>query len=85
MDGRTYHPGDALFVPEQPIDTLFVPAQAPWLKLAEAIDFVRAVAPKRTFPIHDAGVSELGAASINGWHGQMTENGYRYLAPGETA
>ena len=85
VDGRTYHPGDALFVPEQPIDTLFVPAQAPWLKLAEAIDFVRAVAPKRTFPIHDAGVSELGAASINGWHGRMTENGYRYLAPGETA
>src|SRR5512143_507891 len=29
VDGATYHPGDALFVPDEPIETLFVPAQAP--------------------------------------------------------
>ncbi len=84
VEGQVYHPGDALFVPEQPIETLLVPAQAPWLKLAEAIDFVRSIGPKRTIPIHDAGLSELGMASINGWHGRTTDNGYRYLAPGES-
>ena len=83
VDGALYHPGDALFVPDQPIETLFVPAQAPWLKLAEAIDFVRAIAPKRTIPIHDAGLHERGLASVNGWYGRVTDSGYRYLAPGD--
>jgi len=85
VDDRIYYPGDALFVPDRAIETLFVPAQAPWLKLAEAIDFVRAVGPKQTIPIHDAGLSELGMASINAWYGRSTDNGYRWLAPGETA
>lgn len=85
VDDSLYHPGDALFVPEQSIETLLVPAQAPWLKLVEAIDFVRAIGPKRTFPIHDAGLSERGLAGINAWHGRATDNGYRWLSPGETA
>ena len=85
LDDRIYHPGDALFVPAQPIETLFVPAQAPWLKLSEAIDFVRAVGPKQAIPIHDAGLSERGLASVNAWHGRVTDSGYRWLAPGETA
>jgi L-ascorbate metabolism protein UlaG (beta-lactamase superfamily) len=85
VEDRIYHPGDALFVPVQPIDTLLVPAQGPWLKLAEAIDFVRAIGPKRTIPIHDAGMSERGMTSVNGLYGRVTDNGYRWLAPGETA
>lgn len=85
VDEGLYHPGDALVVADQPIETLLVPAQAPWLKLLEAIDFVRAIGPRRTFPIHDAGLSERGLASVNAWHGRMTDNGYRWLAPGETA
>lgn len=85
VEDRIYHPGDALFVPIQPIDTLLVPAQGPWLKLAEAIDFVRAIGPKRTIPIHDAGMSERGMASVNALYGRVTDNGYRWLAPGETA
>lgn len=85
VSDRVYHPGDALFVPEQAIETLFVPAQGSWVKLAEAIDFVRSIKPSRTFPIHDAGLSERGLASVNAWHGGVTNHGYRYLAPGETA
>lgn len=71
----------ALFVPDQAIDTLFVPARAPWLKPSEAIHFVRAVDPGQAIPIHDAGLSELGAASSNGWHGRTATSPYRYLAP----
>jgi L-ascorbate metabolism protein UlaG (beta-lactamase superfamily) len=82
VGGSIYHPGDALFVPDQPIETLFVPAQASWLKLAEAIDFVRSIGPTRTIPIHDAGLGERGMASVNAWHGEVTGSGYRYLAPG---
>lgn len=85
VDDRLYHPGDALFVPDQAIEALLVPAQGSWLKLVEAIDFVRAIQPRRTFPIHDVGLSERGLASVSAWFGRATDCGYRWLAPGETA
>ncbi|BBX76105.1 MBL fold metallo-hydrolase [Mycobacterium shinjukuense] len=49
---RLMHPGDALFVPGEPVDVLAAPAAAPWMKIAEAINYLRAVAPKRAVPIH---------------------------------
>ncbi|WP_114451552.1 MBL fold metallo-hydrolase [Halopolyspora algeriensis] len=52
--GAFYHPGDAFHVPEQRIDVLGLPTGAPWLKLSEAVDFLRAVAPRVTVPIHEA-------------------------------
>jgi L-ascorbate metabolism protein UlaG (beta-lactamase superfamily) len=85
VDGAVYHPGDALHVPDQAIDTLLVPAQGSWLKLAEAIDFVRTIKPSHTFPIHDAGLSERGLDSLSAWYREVTDNGYRYLVPGESA
>jgi L-ascorbate metabolism protein UlaG (beta-lactamase superfamily) len=83
VGGSLYHPGDALHVPDQPVQTLLVPAQGPWLKTAEAIDFATAVKAERTFPIHDAGLSDRGLGSINSWFGRQVGAGYRYLAPGE--
>ncbi|HET9519175.1 MAG TPA: MBL fold metallo-hydrolase [Actinoplanes sp.] len=60
--GTLYHPGDSFVVPgDAAVDTLFVPVAAPWLKLSEAIDFVRAVRPKRAFALHDALLTEDGA------------------------
>jgi L-ascorbate metabolism protein UlaG (beta-lactamase superfamily) len=78
-----YHPGDSLHVPDAEIDTLFVPIQASWLKTAEAIDFVRAVDPRRTIPIHEAQVNEHGLSALNHNIAAHTANGYRYLAPRE--
>ncbi|MET8628672.1 MBL fold metallo-hydrolase [Kitasatospora sp. NPDC004669] len=66
VDG-VYHPGDSLFVPAEPVDTLLVPASGPWLKLREAIEFVRAVRPARAFPIHDANLSDIGMENFDGW------------------
>jgi L-ascorbate metabolism protein UlaG (beta-lactamase superfamily) len=85
VEDRVYHPGDAVFVPDQPIETLFVPAAGSWLKLVEAIDFVRAINPAHTHPIHDAGLSERGLGSANAWFEGVTDDGYRWLAPGEAA
>lgn len=85
VEDRLYHPGDSVFVPEQPIETLLVPAHASWLKTAEAIDFVRAVRPERAFPIHDAQINERGLEGVNGWLGEQSGTDYRWLAPGETA
>ncbi|MBA8827649.1 L-ascorbate metabolism protein UlaG (beta-lactamase superfamily) [Saccharopolyspora lacisalsi] len=52
--GAFYHPGDSFHVPEQRIDVLGLPTGAPWLKLSEAVDFLRAVGPRVTVPIHEA-------------------------------
>lgn len=85
VDDRLYHPGDALHVPDQPVETLLVPAHGSWMKLDEAIDFVRAVRPERAFAIHDAQVNERGLESVNAWLTEQTDSDYRWLAPGETA
>jgi L-ascorbate metabolism protein UlaG (beta-lactamase superfamily) len=79
-----YHPGDALHVPDVEVETLLVPVSAPWLKLAEAIDFVRAVSPERAFPVHDAMLSEIGAAGVDRWLELKGGTDYRRLAPGES-
>lgn len=63
VDGGIYHPGDALAAPDgAPVDTLLLPISAPWSKLAETIDFARAVAPRQAIAIHDFLLSQAGAA-----------------------
>jgi L-ascorbate metabolism protein UlaG (beta-lactamase superfamily) len=83
--GSVYHPGDSVSVPGRPVETLLVPAQGSWLKMCEAIDFVRTVKPQRAFPIHDAQLNERGLDSVNGWLGETSDTDYRYLAPGQSA
>ncbi|WP_405786916.1 MBL fold metallo-hydrolase [Streptomyces sp. NBC_00029] len=84
IDDAVYHPGDSLHVPEQPVETLLVPVQGSWLKMVEAIDFVKAVKPQRAFGIHDAQINDRGLGSVNGWLEEETDHGYRYLRPGES-
>ncbi|MCD0483762.1 MBL fold metallo-hydrolase [Streptacidiphilus sp. ASG 303] len=85
VDGSLYHPGDALFVPQQPLETLLVPAAAPWLKLAEALDFVRAVKPVRAFPIHDATLNDLGRQYVASWMESEGGTDWTTLTAGESA
>ena len=53
LDGRLLHPGDALTVPELDVEILALPTMAPWMRMADAVDFLRAVAPRTAVPIHD--------------------------------
>ncbi len=55
-----FHPGDAYAAVPDGVDVLAVPLAAPWAKLQETVDFVRAVGPRTVFAIHDAGLSDLG-------------------------
>lgn len=84
IEGEVYHPGDSLHVPTQAVRTLLVPAAAPWLKLAEAIDFVRAVEPAHAHPIHDATLSDVGQAGTDRWLSLKGETDFRRIAIGET-
>jgi L-ascorbate metabolism protein UlaG (beta-lactamase superfamily) len=58
-DGAMLHPGDSFFVPSRPVQTLAVPIDGPWLKLAEAIDYVKAVAPDEVLPIHEGELTDV--------------------------
>lgn len=57
-DGAFYHPGDSLFVPDENVDVLGLPAGAPWMRLGEAVDFLRAVQPRTAVPIHEGTLSK---------------------------
>jgi L-ascorbate metabolism protein UlaG (beta-lactamase superfamily) len=52
------HPGDALVVPPRPVQVLAVPIDGPWLKLAEAVDYVAAVRPAVAVPIHEGELTD---------------------------
>lgn len=54
VDGTLLHPGDAFTPPPSPVDVLLLPTGAPWLKLSDAVDYLRAVAPRTAIPIHEA-------------------------------
>jgi L-ascorbate metabolism protein UlaG (beta-lactamase superfamily) len=55
-----YYPGDSFTLPTKPVDTLAIPASAPWMKMSEAMDFLAAVRPRLAFPTHDAILSNTG-------------------------
>ncbi len=52
-DGAFLHPGDSFALPAGDVDVLAVPVDGPWLKLAEAVDYVRAARPRVAVPIHE--------------------------------
>jgi L-ascorbate metabolism protein UlaG (beta-lactamase superfamily) len=60
VDGKLYHPGDSLVMPDKKVEWLAVPATAPWMKASEAMDFVTAIKPKHYFFIHEVILSEIG-------------------------
>ena len=83
-DTTVFHPGDALTVPEQPVDVLCVPVCAPWMRAAEGIDFARAVGAPRNLAIHDRIYSEAGLRIVDGQYGLLLPetSSYTRLADG---
>jgi len=82
IDNLVYHPGDSLHVPDQKIDTVFVPMQASWLKTSEAIDFVNSISPRLAIGMHDGQLNDLGIDAINGWLSSACDSEYRWMTPG---
>lgn len=88
VNDELYYSGDSFFIPEGvTVATLAVPAGAPWLKIGEVIDYVTAVAPKRSFPVHEMVLSVAGKTMANDRIRAATELGggtFFPLEPGET-
>ncbi|WP_134740144.1 MBL fold metallo-hydrolase [Nocardioides sp. 503] len=74
-----FHPGDALTVPDTSVDLLLAPASAPWLKLSEAVDFVRAVGAPRSLAIHDRVYSEVGLGMVEQHMGNLLGDSQEFV------
>ncbi|WP_406038060.1 MBL fold metallo-hydrolase [Micromonospora sp. NBC_00898] len=78
-----YHPGDSLVVPEEvQVDTLFAPIHAPWSKFSEVVDFIRAVAPRRAYALHDGLLNGNGFAVLDRQYKALSNTEYQRLEPG---
>src|SRR5690606_9267759 len=81
-----YYAGDSYTIPDVAVDTLAVPAGAPWLKIGDVMDYVTAVAPKRAFPVHEMVLSTIGKSFSNARIKSTTEAAggeFFALQPGE--
>ncbi|MGW6406359.1 MBL fold metallo-hydrolase [Streptomyces vinaceus] len=85
VEGSLFHPGDALTVPEVPVDTLMLPVHAPWNKVAEVIDYLREVKPRRAIDIHDAYLSDIARPIYDGALAALGGTDHGRLAAGEAA
>jgi L-ascorbate metabolism protein UlaG (beta-lactamase superfamily) len=83
--GTVFHPGDALTVPDHPVETLMLPVQAPWNKISEVIDYVREVKPRRAYDIHDALLTDLARPIYDRQIGGLGGTEHLRLAPGTSA
>ena len=76
---KLMHPGDALFVPGEPVEVLATPAAAPWMKISEAVDYLRAVAPRHAVPIHQGIIAPEARGIYYGRLSEMTDTDFRVL------
>jgi L-ascorbate metabolism protein UlaG (beta-lactamase superfamily) len=87
INDRIFYPGDAFTVPPVDVDVLAAPSSAPWMKIAEAMDYVLAVGPRRAFPTHEMVNSVIGKGMANTrleWATTQAGGEYFPLEPGDT-
>lgn len=85
VDDALFHPGDALTVPDGPVDTLLLPVHAPWSTVGDLIDYVREVAPRDAYAVHDGALNDIGATMVEGFLGERGPGvpaRYHRLTPG---
>lgn len=82
-----YYPGDSFAKPDKPVQVLALPAAAPWMKIGEAIDYVRDIKAEINIPTHDAVLSEIGQKIYDSMLQSAAEScdaKYQRLATGES-
>lgn len=79
INDLVYYPGDSFTLPGTSVDTLAIPAAAPWMKVAEAMDFLAEIRPRLAFPTHDAILSDEGKEVYDAFLVPVAqENGIEY-------
>jgi L-ascorbate metabolism protein UlaG (beta-lactamase superfamily) len=88
INGLVYYGGDSYTIPEGvEVDVLAAPIGAPWLKIGDAMDYVLAVKPRRSFATHEMVLSKAGKTMTGERIKWATEQGggeYIALEPGDS-
>lgn len=88
VNDELYYAGDSYTVPEGvEVGTLAAPTGAPWLKIGDVMDYVAAVAPRRSFAVHEMVLSTAGKSMSNARIKIATEWGggeFFALEPGDS-
>jgi L-ascorbate metabolism protein UlaG (beta-lactamase superfamily) len=82
-DQTVFHPGDSFELPGRPVDVLCAPVSGPWLKLAEVLDFAKAVGAPTTLAIHDRLLSDPGLAMLDARMSSFLEGTGTYARPAD--
>ena len=73
-------------MPDEPVSTLLLPMHAPWSRVGELIDYVRAVHADQAFAVHDGLLNDAGLGVVTGLLGERgpgTPTPFGRLAPGD--
>lgn len=84
---KLFYPGDAYTKPGKFVPVLALPVSGPWCKIGEVITYLKAVAPKLAFPVHDGLLNNNGldiSYSIVEKNTQNDVTEFRRLRSGET-
>lgn len=88
VNDEFYYPGDSYAVPDDvAVGTLAAPLGAPWLKIGDAMDYVLAVKPRRSFGTHDMTLSIAGKNMHRQrlqWATEQNGGEFFALEPGES-
>jgi len=57
VGGKFFFPGDSFYNPNKHVEVLALPIAGPWMRIADAIDYAKAINPKKCFPVHDGMMS----------------------------
>lgn len=82
-----YYAGDSFALPAVKPKVLAVPANAPWMKTSEAMDYLAEVKPEIAFPTHNGFLNEAGQRLANSLIGSIASSNkidYRTLKVGES-
>lgn len=85
VEDEVFHPGDSFTPPPRAMPLLLVPVNAPWMRLAEAVDFARAWTSGTALAIHDGLLNDNGHTVTDRVLGgllEATEQQYRHLPAG---
>lgn len=88
VNERLYYGGDSFDAPDaSSVELLAVPAAAPWMKIAEAMDYVEKIAPAQSFTTHEMLLSPAGKALSNAriaWSTEQAGGSFTALEPGDS-
>jgi L-ascorbate metabolism protein UlaG (beta-lactamase superfamily) len=59
MVDKFCYPGDSFNYPDADVEILAFPVMGPWMRMKDAIDYVKKINPRIAFPVHDAPIKDF--------------------------